>query len=212
MTTTIKYTNSDGVLVSLEQAERLKFYNKETYNNGLLKKIEKFGLKNRDSDETLLRSIEYYLDTDEVFEDIVNQYITTVKYLYVYYDMITNTNGDVYYEYVLYTYGNIDFKRRKVVNNEGLLLAICLVDLNTNEIKKQAKYFYGDLSIYKRVNYEDPFLVISYENDEVSTLYIYDNDYTLSEFLSSDISNVFIWNDYPYYHNFLPMLPEDITV
>ncbi|KGO83491.1 hypothetical protein Q763_02685 [Flavobacterium beibuense F44-8] len=213
MTTTIKYTNSDGVLVSLEQSERLKFYNKETYNNGLLKKIEKFAPKNRNSDEIILTRVDYYLDSGEVFEDVIDQYVSVLRRFVIFYNKQINSNGEVYYECLNYFNGNIESKERFVFNNEGLCIASCKLDLNSNEVYKQMKYFYGDTNIYPRDNYNIPSLVVYYENNDVD--YIYDAngyDYELSDFFASSISTDFIWNDYPYYHNFMPMLPEDITV
>ena len=120
----------------------------------------------------------------------------------------TNSEDETYYDVNIYENGILNMRIKLVYNNERLPIAYCKINLADNTITDQRKCFYGDINIYKRINPQNGFLTVIYKNNLVETIYIYDDDYTLEEFLNSEDSNLFDWNNHPYYHNFLPMLPN----
>ncbi|KRB56734.1 hypothetical protein [Flavobacterium sp. Root186] len=208
MNTNIKYTNQDGNYITSQQVANLKFFNKEFFYNNELKMVQKYGSKGR-TNNIILKGGDYYLSSDENLETIINQYASTGNYWTFFYNNQSNNLGDSYWEYLFYNKGELETKGVKVFNSEKLLIASCTIDLKTNEMDDQRKYFYGDLNIYKRNEYEYPFLSVFYdENNDVRDIYIYDDDYqSVDEFLSSDNARYFNWISHPYFHNFAPMLP-----
>ncbi|KRB53743.1 hypothetical protein [Flavobacterium sp. Root186] len=95
-------------------------------------------------------------------------------------------------------------------NKNGDLLASCIKDLITNEIEEKRKYFYGDLNVFKRLDYKYPYYTFNYEDNGIDTIFVHDEDYSLNEFLASDEMSIFPWNDRAYYHKFEPELPTDV--
>jgi len=211
MSTIIKYTNSDSEPINIQQVSSLRFYNKQIFEDGELKKIEKYGTYKR-TDDIILKGGEYYLSPGENLETIIDQYSSTAAYWDFLFNKQINEFGDIYREYVSYKNGVLDGKGRQVHNNEGLLIASCTVDINTNQLDNERKYFYGDINIYRRADYKTSYISISYENNEVRQIYVEEENYLLSEFLMSFQANVFIWNDNPYYHHFEPMLSNSPIV
>lgn len=211
MGTIIKYTNSDYQPITEQQKELLKFYNKQFFVNNDLKKIEMYGTQGRTND-IILKGGEYYLAQGEELHSIISQYISIGSHWIFYYDKQTNAFGDIYWEYVLYENQVLKRKGRHVFNIEGLLIASCTIDLITNEIEDRKKYFYGDINFYKRLSYKDIFLNVSYNDNEVEQIYIFDENYDLAEFLSSPDAIKFDWNSHTYYHDFVPMLPTGLIV
>ncbi|RYJ36698.1 hypothetical protein NU08_4306 [Flavobacterium anhuiense] len=213
MSTVIKHTNDSGNYITDQQVSFLQFYNKEFFINGNeLKLIEKYGPQGRSNKSVVLKGGEYYLSPDEDLQLIINQHSTTAPYWTFCYNKQTNNYGDVYWEYLFYKNGELDVKGRQVFNNEKLLIASCTIDLETNQLKNRRKFFYGDLNFYKRNEYESHFLSVSYnENNDVSDIYIYDDDYqSVNEFLSSTNSIHFDWLGNTYFHSFEPILPTTI--
>jgi len=213
MSTIIKYTNDNGNYITDQQASILKFYNKEFFINGNeLKLIEKYGPQGRTNKNTILKGGEYYLSSQEDLQTIINQYSSTAPYWTFCHNKQTNSFGDVYWEYLFYENGELNTKGIQVINSEKLLIASCIIDMETNKFKGRRKYFYGDLNFYKRTEYESHFLSVSYdENDDVSDIYIYDDDYqSVDEFLSSTNSIHFDWLGNTYFHSFEPILPTTI--
>nr|WP_199000523.1 hypothetical protein [Flavobacterium sp. ASV13] len=213
MSTVIKYTNDSGNYITDQQVSFLQFYNKEFFINGNeLKLVEKYGPQGRSNKNVVLKGSEYYLSPDEDLQLIINQYSTTAPYWTFCYNKQTNNYGDVYWEYLFYKNGELDVKGRQVFNNEKLLIASCTIDVETNQLKNRRKFFYGDLNFYKRNEYESHFLSVSYnENNDVSDIYIYDDDYqSVNEFLSSTNSIHFDWLGNTYFHSFDPILPTTI--
>lgn len=210
MSTNIKYTNQDGNYITSQQVANLKFFNKEFFYNDQLKIVEIYSPQGR-TNNIILKGGDYYLSSEENLETIINQYASTGNYWTFFYNNQNNNLGDSYWEYLFYNKGELETKGIKVFNNEKLLIASCTIDLETNEMDNQRKYFYGDLNIYKRTEYECHFLSVSYENNDVSDIYIYDDDYqSVDEFLASVSSKYFNWLLHPYFHNFMPMLPSEI--
>ncbi|MBJ2125345.1 hypothetical protein [Flavobacterium sp. IB48] len=211
MNTNIKYTNQDGNYITNQQVENLKFFNKEFFYNNELKMVEIYAPQGR-TNNIILDGGDYYLSSNENLETIISQYASTGNNWTFFYNNQNNNLGDSYWEYLFYNKGELETKGIKVFNNEKLLIASCTINLETNEIDEQRKYFYGDLNIYKRNEYRYPFLSVFYdENNNVRDIYIYDEDYqSVDEFLSSASSKYFDWNSHPYFHNFTPILPVEI--
>lgn len=207
MSTTIKYTNEDNEPITNQQLNVSEPHNKHFYENNKLKKIEQYRFIERGK-KFVLRGVEYYLSGQENLQDIINEYVSENLYHFVVlYNNQTNSFGDQYWEYNIYTWLALTRKGKKVFTNEGLLIASCSIDINTELISDRRKNFYGDKSIYKRLSYEDEFLSVTYNNPDVRGIYVGDDDYILEEFLDSQYADVFVWNDHPYYHSFEPMLP-----
>lgn len=210
MTSDIKYKDYYGNYIAEQKVSDLKFYSKEFFNNDELKLVEDYGPKGR-TNEIILRGGEYYLSADEDLQTIVNQYKYTGNHWIFFFNKQQNNLGDTYWEYHFYEKGELDRSGIKVFNNDNLLIASCTIDLETNEIENKRKYFYGDPNIYKRPEYKSDFLSVSYHtNNDVSDIYIYDEDYqSADEFLASFDSRYFDWESHPYFHNFLPIMQKD---
>jgi hypothetical protein len=212
MSTTIKYTNSDYQPINEQQKELLKFYNKQFFLNNELKKVELYGPLGRTT-EIILQGIAYYLSDNEDLQSIINQYKSSVKILTIYYNKQTNSFGDTYYDLISYKNEVLDFKTKLVTNALGQEIAFCEIDIETDQIKGRRKKFYGDINIYKRLSVDSRFLSVHYDDNGISDIYIYDEDYqSVGEFLSSSFSADFDWTAQPYYHNFEPMLPTGLIV
>ena len=210
MSTTIKYTNQDFEPITEQQVGFLKFYNKQFFVNNELKKIERYGPLGR-TNTIILIGGEYYLSDNEDIQVTINQYISSARYWTFYYNKQTNSFGDTYHDIISFKEGLLDYKTRQVTNNEGQLIAFCSIDIATGQIDDRRKMFYGDINVYKRVYYDSKFLSVSYEDNDISGIYIYDEDYqSVSEFLSSSFSQYFDWMSHTYYHSFEPMLPTGV--
>lgn len=209
----IKYTDQEGNCITNQQVPNLRFYNKEFYNHNELKKVEKYGTKGRTND-IILKGGDYYLSSVEDLQTIVNQHKYTGNYWTFFHNKKKNDFGDVYWEYLFYSDGELKASGIKVFNNEKLLIASCTINLETNLIENKRKYFFGDLNTYKRPRYEYHFLSVSYDTDDnVSDIYIYDDDYqSVDEFISSYNSKYFDWMSHSYFHTFDPMLPTGLIV
>lgn len=210
MTPDIKYKDYDGNYITEEQVSNLKFYTKDFFNNDELKLVQKYGPKGR-TNEIILHGGEYYLSAIEDLQIISNKYKSTGNYWTFFYNKQQNNLEDVYWEYHFYEKGELHRSGIKVFNTDNLLIASCTIDLETNEIDNKRKYFYGDLNIYKRPDYESHFLSVSYDtNNDVSDIYIYDDDYqSVDEFLTSFNSKYFDWASHTYFHSFMPIMQQD---
>ncbi|MBP4136948.1 hypothetical protein [Flavobacterium geliluteum] len=211
MATMIKYTNTDFEEITQQQVSKSKEYHKETYENGELKLIQKYWMKGRNV-ETSYNGGEYYLSLDENLEDIINQYLPIGISWFFYYNKVTNANNDEKWEYQFFHKGILDRKGVEVYNKNGELLASCIKDLLTNDIKEKRKYFYGDLNIFKRIDYKYPYYTFNYEDNGIDTIFVHDEDYRLNEFLASNEMSIFPWNDHSYYHDFEPLLPTGLNI
>jgi hypothetical protein len=210
MTSDIKYKDYYGNYIAEQKVSDLKFYSKEFFNNDELKLVEDYGPKGR-TNEIILRGGEYYLSANEDLQIIVNQYKSTGNYWTFFYNKQQNNLGDTSWEYHFYKKGELNRSGTKVFNTDNLLIASCTIDLETNEIDNKHKYFYGDPNIYKRPEYESPFLTVFYDTDnDVRDIYIYDDDYqSVDEFLASFDSKYFDWASHPYFHSFMPIMQQD---
>ena len=203
----IKYTNEDNEPITMQQLNVLEPHNKHFYENNKLKKIEQYRFIERGK-KFVLSDVEYYISSEENLNAIINEYVSeSLNYFVAYYNNQSNSFGDQYWEYNIYKRLSLITKGKKVFTNEGLLLASCLIDINTGLISDRWKHFYGDKSIYKRIDYEDHFLSITYDDSNVVKIYVSDDDYFLDGFLESHYADIFVWNNHPYYHSFEPMLP-----
>ncbi|MFP9113690.1 hypothetical protein ACLI1A_07090 [Flavobacterium sp. RHBU_3] len=212
MSTVIKYTNNDSEQISLQQIMLLKSYNKETYVNSELKLVERLQVSRKTS-ETYVVSGEYYLSNDEDLQTVIDQHLPLARDWHFYYNKQSNSNGDIFWEYLFYEYGLLNEKGKLVLNSDNLLLSFCKVNIDTNQITDKRKNFYGDINIYQRSNYKYPYLtVFYYQDNSVSEIYIDDEDFSLNDFLLDPYADIFVWNDHPYYHSFDPMLPNDDIV
>lgn len=207
----IKYTNTDFEEITQQQINKSKEYHKETYENGELKLIQKYWFKGRKG-EISYSGGEYYLSPDENLDNIINQYLPIGISWFFYYNKETNANNDEKWEYQFFYNGILERKGIEVYNKNGQLLASCIKDLITNEIDEKRKYFYGDINVFKRINSKYAYYTFNYENHEIETIFVHDEDYRLNEFLVSDEMNIFSWNNHPYYHNFAPLLPTGLNI
>ena len=176
MSTNIKYTNQDGNYITDQQVLNLKFYNKEFFNNNELKIVEKYGPQGR-TNKIVLKGGDYYLSSNEDLQMIIDEYKSTGSSWTFFYNKQKNNAEDVFWKYLFYKEGELNVSGMKVFNKEKLLIASCTINLENNQVENQRKYFYGDLNIYKRTEYNSPFLSVFYANNEVSDIYIYDDDY-----------------------------------
>jgi len=212
MSTNIKYTNQDGNYITDQQVLNLKFYNKEFFNNNELKIVEKYGPQGR-TNKIVLKGGDYYLSSNEDLQMIIDEYKSTGSSWTFFYNKQKNNAEDVFWKYLFYKEGELNVSGMKVFNKEKLLIASCTINLENNQVENQRKYFYGDLNIYKRTEYNSPFLSVFYANNEVSDIYIYDDDYqSVDEFLSSHDSTYFDWISHNYFHSFEPILPTGLIV
>ena len=207
MNTEIKYTNTFNKPITNQQLNLSEPHHKHFYVDGKLKKIEMYDYFRSDV-ELVLYGVEYFLSGNENLNDIINEYVSENLYHFVvWYNNQTNSFGDQYWEYNIYTWLAITVKGKKVFNNESLLIASCSININTGLIDDRRKYFYGDISIYERLEYEEEFLSVNYDDSDLEEIYVGDDDFILEEFIDSQYADVFVWNDHPYYHSFEPMLP-----
>jgi hypothetical protein len=225
MSTTIKYRNLTGEQITNQQAQNIKDYYHEEYD-------ENFNLrkKTRYRNGEFLR-ITYYLKDDEsldaVITELSNQYggggVCFNKQI---------INGYTTWDVEYYKNTTKVHKSKKVYDSKGQLIAYQEIDVNTGEVINTIKHFYlenlGPFSEYPPImdngifdfkyNYSDlepggVFVVINlmlYMDVGGGGFYINSRKNIFLE--DAELASVFNWANQPYYHSAVPLIPDTPNV
>ena len=206
--------NLNDEIITLEQAKLIKYFEKQFFDNGELKKIEYyFGTK---------ISLSYFLLPPENINIILNS-------LYQNYDQITFyfnkqlLNNFTVFEWEIYK-GLIKKSKGKIVeDSSNRLIAHQEIDMLTSLVKTTNKFYYlqnlGPFSNIEPVlnngrfefNYNEANVAsgisigIDLPGFEDEEYYIENN--TAEVFSNWMIAAVFDWTSLPYYHSSLPLIP-----
>ncbi|ARS39251.1 hypothetical protein CA265_06015 [Sphingobacteriaceae bacterium GW460-11-11-14-LB5] len=211
MSTTIKYKNLYGEDMTLQQLPNVGDYDKLQYENGNVKRIDSYYDKKLDSGTYYLSSTE---DKQAIVLEFSNIWISTEIYL--------NTQSVGTFTLREWeTYGGTDLisKGKTLFDNQDRRVATEFLDINSSQIKSIEKKFYltihdeyididglpdfGQLSFYYK---EDLIIVeVNLPGFEDDNYRISDNENVLNNLL---IRPLFKWEDHPYYHRALPLIPN----
>jgi len=217
----INYKNQMGEIVTQQQFIQLKNYIIETVDDvtGHIVKEENVYHSTR----KIFKSISYYLDNDNDYNDKLNEFMqvpdaTSVR---IFFNKVSAFGFRLYDAHV-YKKDGILFKKEKIVfDNQNRLIMLCDIDLQTeNLIYPNSKYYYGnetELQIYG----SDFYLEFSYKLDsETNQLITYVSDKSENPFHINqlDVNKAIeyfgqaFWDAHPYYHSMYPLLPESAVV
>jgi hypothetical protein len=217
----IKYKNEMGEIVTQQQFNQLKNYIMETVDDvtGHIVKEENVYHSTR----KIFKSISYYLDNDNEYNDKLNEFMqvpdaTSVR---IFFNKVSAFDFRLYDAHV-YKKDGILFKKEKYVfDNQNRLIMHCDIDLQTeNLIYPNSKYYYGnetELQIYG----PDFYLKFSYEFDsETNQLITYVSDKSENPFHINQLNvnkaieyfGQAFWDAHPYYHTMFPLLPESAVI
>jgi len=219
----INYKNEMGKIVTKQQFIQLKNYIMETVDDvtGHIVKEENVYHSTR----KIFKSISYYLDNDNDYNDKLNEFMqvpdaTSVR---IFFNKVSAFDFRLYDAHV-YKKDGILFKKEKYVfDNQNRLIMRCDLDLQTDELtfySPNQKYYYGnetELQIYG----SDFHLEFSYEFDsETNQLETYVSDMRENPFHINqlDVNKAIeyfgqaFWDAHPYYHSMYPLLPESAVI
>ncbi|WP_316768704.1 hypothetical protein [Pedobacter frigiditerrae] len=217
MSTIIKYTNTNGENITSQQLSNVKDYDKKLYIDGVLKRVETYF-------DGELNYGTYYLSLDEDKQGIVSEFSTIWRDVEIYFN--TLTFGDfTSKDWEVYRDASIVLKGKTIFDNQNREVARQIVDVNSLEVKSTEKTFY--LTSYGSFTNEDDIPRFGefnfYYNADSTEIKVHINlpDYEFGDYIISSnqdifddpwISPLFEWIDHPYYHNALPLIPDNSTV
>jgi hypothetical protein len=214
MSTQIVYNDFSNNEITEQQLGMLKCYKKTFIENGELRMTEfwSFGYV---QNEVVQSGGFYYLSDNDNLIDIKQKIIGKGKNWTLFYGKVTNTKGDILWNYqVLYdgllkTYGRIGFDAQmREISSETFSEVL-------NRYSAKSKMFYGDTSIFPPPYDGAATFTFFYDDDSNAPIEIVsqygsktDFDYSINEFLAdNEVMALFHWSQHPFFHNFEPMLP-----
>jgi hypothetical protein len=213
MSITIKYKNLFGKEITENQVSSLDEYDKEYYEDGILKKIESY-------EDHIVDVGTYYLSPGEELNTLVNQFkdLWRLSFFYV---SETSVGTCVVRDWKDYRGGVMQATGKSVFDEFGRKIATQILDINTLAVRYTKKHFFlsyfgnfidaGDVNrfgtldfIYdRRFSGDKEFLVNlpGFENKSYSLPTYQD------VLLHPLIVPVFNWLEQTYYHNATPLVP-----
>lgn len=217
MSTTIKYKNLYGEDMTLQQLPNVNDYNKVQLENGTTKRIDTFYDKE-------LNSGIYYLSPNEDMQSILLEF----SKIWLSTEIFLNTQlmgAFISKEWEIYKGITLVSKGRTIYDDQEREIAAEFLSLNTFQVEFVEKRFYlTSLGEFIDVNglpgfgrFDFYYTIGSIEvNAEVNLpgfeIDIYKITDTQNIFNHSMIRPLFKWEDHPYYHSALPLVPNSPTV
>jgi len=223
----IEYKNSNGKTVTAQQFSMLKEGKIYTYDDatGKLKKTENFSHFNRAGIKRTW--YEYYLDSSENKNNIVQQYTNSMQShsVLIYFNK-QSIFGFEAWDCEFYNENGVLKSKKKIVTDEqGRIILRANFDLQTNEITHHpayspTKYYFGT-SLDMANGLPNLELIFTYEFDTNTNQFvtsIKDINETTGQINTMNVAKFIelfgqaFWDAHPYYHSLTPFLPTSGSI
>ncbi|WP_124980993.1 hypothetical protein [Nonlabens xiamenensis] len=204
-----KYYNGD-VELTLQQAQMQDFgYKKYKFINGDLKII--YHIKNGE-----IIGGDYFLNSNDVVPDLVQEYCTQNGWYFVFYTLLNSAGqyklwkGDVYNEE-----GILSSKIQLVIDQDGFDIANAHLDFTTEAVKHGTKRFFN---INPDTGKKDALVQFHYERHTFNAESFcggrghwdfYYGGAIIEKVYNPEVMALFNYDNHPYFHNLLPLLPAN---
>jgi len=212
MSITYKYYSGD-IELTLQQAQvQYSSFDKYKFINGSLKEI--YWVKNGE-----IIGGDYFLDINEqAIPELVQEYCIENQWDFTFYTYMNSEGDFTLWQGNHYTNeGVISSKHQLVLDQNGLDIAKVRLNFNTEDIDFGSKRYYkinpenGKKEVLIQFEYNrDTFEVESFSGPNRWD-FVYGGAY-IDKIYNPEVMEDFIYDNHPYYHNLLPLLPENGVV
>jgi hypothetical protein len=213
MSTTVKYTNSRDGIITEQQLSNVKDYDKKTYEDGSLKRVDTYY-------NGELHSGIYYLSPNENKQMVVSELSSIWGDVEVYFNTqsfenFSSKDWEVYSESSLVLMGKI------IVDAQDRMIARQILDVNSLNVVSVEKIFY--LTSFDGFNNDDDlprfgqFDFYYFPGSGEVELELNLSGFELDRYVINNTRNIlndpmikplFKWEDHPYYHSASPLIPN----
>lgn len=213
MSITYKYYDKN-IEITVQQAEmEFSSYYKYEFVDGELKVI--YSIK-----EGVIVLGSYFLDPSENVPDLIQEYCVQNKWHFTFYTLLDSSGSYKLWKGEDYNdLGVLIGKLKEVLDDDGLAIAICHIDKDTEDVKFGYKKFYdinpetGKKDVLIQFDYDrfNSFVAKSFTGGRGEWDFYYGGA-IIEKVYNPEVMAVFDYDNYPYYHNLLPLLPVNGVV